>query len=305
MFQIVANQMVIMFILIMVGYMIRKVKLIDHSGSKALSNVLLLLVNPVLILNSFLTVEYDAAMVRNFLWTILFALITHVLGIIAARIMLPGHEPDTMIERYSAVYSNCGFMGIPIVQSILGAKGVFYITAYVVVFNFLTWTHGLLIITGDTSPKQLARGLRSPVMFTMLAGLICYFFRLKVPANIGTSLTYIAAMNTPLGMFVAGAALAETNPFTALKKWRVYVVAAAKLFVMPLLPMLVMLIFRPADTVYYTVIVAAASPVATTCTMMALRYDRNYHYASQLYVLTTLLSILTIPSVIALAEMLR
>ena len=92
---------------------------------------------------------------------------------------------------------------------------------------------------------------------------------------------------------------------TALKKWRVYVVAAAKLFVMPLLAMLVMLIFRPADTVYYTVIVAAASPVATTCTMMALRYDRNYHYASQLYVLTTLLSILTIPSVIALAEMLR
>ena len=205
MFQIVANQMVIMFILIMVGYMIRKVKLIDHNGSKTLSNILLLLVNPVVILNSFLTVEYDAAMVRNFLWTILFALISHILGIAASKIMLPGKDPDTMIEHYSAVYSNCGFMGIPLVQSILGAKGVFYLTAYLVVFNFLTWTHGLVIITGDTSPKQLARGLRSPVMFTMLAGIICYFLRLKVPGNVETAFTYIAGMNTPLGMFVAGA----------------------------------------------------------------------------------------------------
>ncbi len=305
MFQIVANQMVIMFILIMVGYMIRKVKLIDHNGSKTLSNILLLLVNPVVILNSFLTVEYDAAMVRNFLWTILFALISHILGIAASKIMLPGKDPDTMIEHYSAVYSNCGFMGIPLVQSILGAKGVFYLTAYLVVFNFLTWTHGLIIITGDTSPKQLARGLRSPVMFTMLAGIICYFLRLKVPGNVETAFTYIAGMNTPLGMFVAGAALAETNPFTALKKWRVYMVAAAKLFVMPLLAMLVMLIFHPADAVYYTIIVASASPVATTCTMLAMRYDRNYHYASQLYVITTLMSMLTIPSVIALAEMLH
>ncbi len=304
MFLIVANQMVVMFILIMVGYLIRRVNLVDHAGSKTLSNVLLLLVNPVLIMNSFLTVEYDVSKVRNLLLTFLFAVITHLLGIIAARIMLPGKEPDNMIEHYSAVYSNCGFMGIPLVQSILGAEGVFYVTAYLVVFNFLTWTHGLIIITGDASPRQLLKGLRSPVMFTMLAGIACYFLKIRIPANVGSALTYIAGMNTPLGMFVAGAALAEGHPLAALKKGRVYMVAAAKLFVMPLLAMAVMLIFRPTDAVYYTVIAAAASPVATTCTMMALRYDRNYHYASELYVVTTLMSMVSIPAVIALAEML-
>ena len=304
MFLIVANQMVIMFILIMIGFMIRRVKLIDHDGSKTLSNVLLLLVNPVLLMNSFLTVEYDVSKVRNLFVTFLFAFLTHLLGIIASRLLLPGREDDTRIARYSAVYSNCGFMGIPLINSVLGAEGVFYITAYVVVFNFLTWTHGLILITGDSSPKQLARGLRSPVMFTMLAGMIFYFFRIHIPANIGSALTYVANMNTPLGMFVAGAALAEAHPLEALKKKQVYLVALAKLIIMPVLAAAVMLPFHPADVVYYTVVAAAASPVATTCTMMALRYDKNYHYASELYVVTTMMSMLTIPAVMAIAQML-
>lgn len=304
MFLIVANQMVIMFILIMIGFMIRRVKLIDHDGSKTLSNVLLLLVNPVLIMNSFLTVEYDVSKVRNLFVTFLFAVLTHLLGIIASRLLLSGREDDTRIARYSAVYSNCGFMGIPLINSVLGAEGVFYITAYLVVFNFLTWTHGLILITGDASPKQLARGLRSPVMFTMLAGMIFYFFRIHIPANIGSALTYVANMNTPLGMFVAGAALAEAHPLEALKKKQVYLVALAKLIIMPVLAAAVMLPFHPADVVYYTVVAAAASPVATTCTMMALRYDKNYHYASELYVVTTMMSMLTIPAVMAIAQML-
>ena len=304
MFLIVANQMVIMFILIMIGFMIRRVKLIDHDGSKTLSNVLLLLVNPVLIMNSFLTVEYDVSKVRNLFVTFLFAFLTHLLGIIASRLLLSGREDDTRIARYSAVYSNCGFMGIPLINSVLGAEGVFYITAYLVVFNFLTWTHGLILITGDSSPKQLARGLRSPVMFTMLAGMIFYFFRIHIPANIGSALTYVANMNTPLGMFVAGAALAEAHPLEALKKKQVYLVALAKLIIMPVLAAAVMLPFHPADVVYYTVVAAAASPVATTCTMMALRYDKNYHYASELYVVTTMMSMLTIPAVMAIAQML-
>ena len=195
-------------------------------------------------------------------------------------------------------------MGIPLINSVLGAEGVFYITAYLVVFNFLTWTHGLILITGDASPKQLARGLRSPVMFTMLAGMIFYFFRIHIPANIGSALTYVANMNTPLGMFVAGAALAEAHPLEALKKKQVYLVALAKLIIMPVLAAAVMLPFHPADVVYYTVVAAAASPVATTCTMMALRYDKNYHYASELYVVTTMMSMLTIPAVMAIAQML-
>lgn len=304
MFVIISNQMVVMFILILIGYLIRKISLVDNRGEKTLSGVLLMLVNPLLILNSFLTVEFDPARVRGFLWTILFAVIAHVVGILTAHFLVRGKDPDAMIERFSAVYSNCGFMGIPLIQSILGAEGVFYITAYIVVFNILAWTHGLITITGDTSVKQLARGLRSPVVISILIGLICYFFRISFPVPVEKAVTYVADMNTPLGMIIAGAALAESHPLLVLKHRRVYLVSAVKLLIMPLLTILIALPFHPDAAVFYSVVVAAASPAATTGTMMAMRYDRNYHYASELFVLTTLLSLLSIPAVVAFAELL-
>ena len=141
-------------------------------------------------------------------------------------------------------------------------------------------------------------------MIAVYAGMLAYFLRIRLPAQVLGAVTYVGNMNTPMGMFVAGTALAEAHPLAALKKWRVYVVCAAKLLAMPLLSILMMMLLRPSEAVYYTVVAAAASPAATTCTMMAMRYDRNYHYASELYVVTTLLSILSIPAVVALAELL-
>ena len=118
------------------------------------------------------------------------------------------------------------------------------------------------------------------------------------------AVTYVADMNTPLGMIIAGAALAEAHPLLVLKHRQVYLVSAVKLLIMPLLTLLIMLPFHPDAAVFYTVIVAAASPAATMGTMMAMRYNRNYHYASELFVLTTLLSLLSIPAVVAFAELL-
>ena len=302
MFLIVANQMVVMFIMILVGCLIRKINLIDHDGSRTISNLLLLVVNPCVLLNSFTTVEYDAALVHGLLYTFVLAIVTHAMAILAARILLPGKEPDTAVERFSCVYSNCGFMGIPVVSSILGAEGVFYISAYLVVFNFLVWTHGMSLLSGDTSLRKLLKGLRSPVMFTMTIGIVCYFLQIHLPGNVQSAITYISRMNTPLGMFVAGAALAEAHPLQALKKERVYRVCAVKLFVVPMLANAVMMLLHPAQGVYYTIVVAAASPAATTCTMMAIRCGKNYRYASELYVITTLLSMLTIPAVVAIAQ---
>ena len=303
MFLIVAKQMVLMFLLIMVGFVIRRTKLADEAGNRVLSNVLLMVIVPFVVLNSLLTVEYNARLLRGFFWSMVFAVLTHLIGIIVAHFLVTGNDKDTMIERYSAVYSNCGFMGIPLVQAILGAEGVFYITAYIIIFNLLTWTHGMLIISGDTSLHQLIRGLLSPTVCAIVIGFIGFFLRVKLPSPVEGAIGYMAGMNTPMGMIVAGVALAESNPIAALKRRRVYLVSVLKLFVMPLLIMVIMLIFRPSEGVYYTTIAAAASPAGTTATMLALRYDSDYRYASELYVITTLLSMITIPVVIAIAEL--
>ena len=117
------------------------------------------------------------------------------------------------------------------------------------------------------------------------------------------TIDYVAAMNTPVGMMVAGIALAETDLWQALKNRRTYLVTAVKLLVIPAV-MIAILAFLPINhTVLYTILVASACPAATTGTIFALRYNANYKYASEIFAFSTLASLITIPVIVSLAEL--
>ena len=302
MFLIIANQIIKMFLIMVVGFICFRTGQIDHRGNKTLSNLLLMVINPFLIINAF-QLEYSAHLMQGFLLSFLLAFLTHVAGITIARILLPEKSSrDFCIERFSCIYSNCGFMGIPLISSILGSEGVLYITAYMVAFNLLCWTQGLILMTGNTSRKQLIKGLTSPVMFGIVIGLVLFIARIRLPGVLSDSIEYLAAMNTPVGMLIAGISLAETSLGKALKNPRLYLVTAIRLLIIPVL-MLVIFHFLPVNSsVLLTVLIAAACPAATTGTMFALRFDKNYKYASEIFAFSTVASMLTIPVIVFLAE---
>ena len=302
MFAIISNQILKMFLLMMVGYISYRTKLIDTQGNKALSNLLLIIINPCVIISSF-QIEYTDALLHGLLFSFLLALLTHIVGIVVSHFLFPSkNNPDYNVEQFSCIYSNCGFMGIPLINGILGSEGVLYVTAYVVTFNVLCWTQGLVLMTGNTSWKQIKKGLTSPVMFGILLGLVLFLARIRIPSVLLDTIDYVAAMNTPVGMMVAGIALAETNLWEAVKNKRIYLITAVKLLVIPVI-MTAILAFLPlSSTVLCTMLVAAACPTATTCTIFALRYDANYKYASEIFAISTLISLITIPVIVSLAE---
>lgn len=302
MFIIISNQILKMFLLMMVGYLCCRTKLIDHHGNKTLSNLLLMVINPVLIVNAF-QIEYSPQLLKNFLLAFLLSLVTHFVGIVLVHFLIPSKSSrDYAVEQFCAVYSNCGFMGIPLINSILGSEGVLYITAYMIAFNLLCWTHGLTLMTGNTSWKQLKKGLTSPVIFGILIGLFLFLTQIHLPALLSETIESLSCMNTPVGMMIAGISLAETDLLPALKNRRLYLVTAVKLIVIPLIMLLAFSLLPISSGVLCTMVVAAACPAATTGTMFALRYDGNYKYASQIFAVTTLLSIITIPVMVWLAE---
>ena len=302
MFAIISNQILKMFLLMMVGYISYRTKLIDTQGNKALSNLLLIIINPCVIISSF-QIEYTDALLHGLLFSFLLALLTHIVGIVVSHFLFPSkNNPDYNVEQFSCIYSNCGFMGIPLINGILGSEGVLYVTAYVVTFNILCWTQGLVLMTGNTSWKQIKKGLTSPVMFGILLGLVLFLTRIRIPSVLLDTIDYVAAMNTPVGMMVAGIALAETNLWEAVKNKRIYLITAVKLLVIPAI-MTAILAFLPVNsTVLCTMLVAADCPTATTCTIFALRYDANYKYASEIFAISTLISLITIPVIVSLAE---
>lgn len=297
MFLLIFNQLFKMLIILILAFICYKMKVVSQEGNKSVSNLLLMVVNPCLIITVYQT-DYDARLVKGLLIAFAAACMSHIIGIIIARFLIPAkNNPEYSLDRFGAVYSNCGFIGIPLIYSVLGNEGVFYLTAYMTVFNLFTWTHGLSLLENKFTLKQLKEGLLSPMIIATIIAVILFFIQFKIPATVLDSMNYIADMNTPLAMMVAGFSVAQADLKKIFTTFHLYWVSLLKLIAMPLMVAVFLFAAGISHNIAYTTLIAAACPTATTTTMMAIRYNRNYTYSSEIFALTTVLSMVTIPFV--------
>lgn len=302
MFILIFEQLMKMFLIMLLAFFCYKKGLVNQEGNQTVSNLLLLVVNPFVILTVYQT-EYDPAMVRGLLYAAAAAAVSHVLAILVTTLVIrPSSGPDYAIERYNAMYSNCGFIGIPLINSVLGSTGVFYLTAYMVAFNIFSWTHGVILMEKKCSFKNLREGLLSPVFIATVIAVFLFFLQIHIPGMVLDSMEYIADMNTPLAMMVAGFSVAQADLPKMCRNARIYFISFIKLLLLPLLMLLVLSFMHMSVEVADTILIATACPSAATGTMMAIRYRQNYTYSSEIFALSTVLSLFTIPMVVFLAE---
>lgn len=289
-----------MLILIIVGMISYKTHVVTKDGSKHLSNLLVTVVSPVVIFVSYQR-DFDSTMLVGLLEAFGLSLLGFGIAMLAAYLLLrKSDQYDVVIERFSTIYSNCGFMGIPLVDAMFGSEGVFYLTAVITSFNLLVWTHGMMSFTGGSgfTIKGFFKALCSPSIIAVPVGLICFLFQLRVPGVVYDALNYISGMNTPLAMIVAGATVAQTNLIKVFGKGRIYWVSFLKLILVPALIVLVFSLFNVPTIITLTVALALAAPSGAMGTMFAVRYDRNALYASEIFAATTILSALTLPLIV-------
>lgn len=301
MFILIFNQLVKMLIILLIGILCIKIGIVSQEGTRTVSNLLLLLVNPLLIIRVYQT-DYDPVLVKGLLLSFVAALVSQLIAILVSSFLLRGKsDPDACIDRFAAAYSNCGFIGIPLINSVLGSEGVFYLTAYMTIFNIITWTHGLSLMKGHFDLKMLREGLQTPMVIGTLIAMILFFAQIRIPDTIAASINYIADMNTPLAMMIAGFSVANSDIKKICTNLQIYKDALIKLIVVPL-AVLVFLRLAPFNqTIAYTILIASACPTATTLTMMSIRFDQNAEYASEIFSFTTVMSILTIPFIMFIA----
>jgi len=300
--EIVLHQAIIMFILILVGALCFKLKLLSKETVSQISGFVLKVVNPIVILMAYQR-EFRADLVRNLGFTFLLSVTAYIIAMLTAYLCIRNKEGrETVIERFSCIYSNCGFMGIPLVQAMFDYEGVFYLTAFLTVFNALVWSHGVMQMSGEKSLKSLGKVLRSPAIIAIFLGMILFFARITLPEVLAETLEEIGSLNTPLAMVVAGATIIQTDLLKVFQKPRVFYICFLKLLLIPVLTILAFKLFPFEKTVEMTVLAAAAAPSAAICTMQCLNYHRNAAYASELFGVTTLFSIGTMPLMMILYE---
>lgn len=294
---IAAGQIFTMSVIILIAWICYKVKLVSKESGDVLSDILIYLINPCIIFCSYQT-EFDGKLVRGLLISFLLAVFSHLLSMLAAWLCIRNKKADIVNERMGVIYTNCGFLAIPLVNEIYGLEGVFYLTAYITVFNILIWTHGVICMGGSEHRKEALKAFCSPAVISVMLGLIFYFAGILLPELFIRPLQTIGSMNTPVAMMIAGICIARTDIRKTLFKVRIYLVSALKLVIIPVLFILICKPVFGEGILTGVSVIATASPTATMCMIFAVKYQKDAGYASEIFAVTTILSMISIPFVL-------
>ena len=300
------QEIIKLFVIMFMGYAVVKAGLMKASESKSVSVILVYLVNPCVIVNAF-QVEYTPEVQKGLILAVIAAVVIHLLYLLLTAILKhPLHL--NVIERATAIYSNAGILVIPLVQVLLGQEYVIYSSAFITVQLVLLWTHCKSMLC-EESKLEWKKILLNVNIISIFVGVILFVSRVSLPSGVQSVLGMMNNLMGPLGMLLAGMVIADVSMKNVFLRKRNYLSAALRLLIYPVLSLAVMKIislFAPVSDfkqILLTVYLASVTPACTTVTSMAQLYDKDAGYASSLYVLTTLLSIVTMPVMVYLYEM--
>lgn len=293
------NQIVIMFILIGIGFIFYKIGFISNEGSKNIAKILLYLVVPIVIIKNFI-LEKTSENIEILIHASIISLIAMLIAIIVSYIFF-GRKDG--IANFSSTFSNAGFIGIPLVEAVIGEKAVFYISIMIVLINALQWTYGVFMISGDKSVINPKKIITNPIVISVVIGLIIFFTQLQIPQIVTTVFNSISGLNTPLAMILSGVYLAQADIKKSFKKLAIYKVSLIRLIIVPLITLFVFRFLPFGDLdVKMAILIAAACPVGSNVAIFASIYDNDYISAVEHVCMTTLLCLLSLPFITYLAS---
>lgn len=296
----IINQILILMLMMVIGITLRKKNIITDEVNKGLSNILLCATLPCLIVNSF-NIDFSMEMFKNAVTILICSICIHILLIIFSNIFYFRMTKDKKsIYKFATVFSNCGFIGYPIVQGIFGDIGVFYTSIYTIPFNIFMWSYGVMLFTGEKDLKTIKKNLINMPTLSIVVGVIVFIFSINIPPFILSTLQGVGSMTTPLSMFIIGSMLANVEIKKVFKGFEIYYMSFIKLILAPIFIAFVLKLFDINEVILQVCVIMVAMPTATLIGVLAEKYDINKEAASKSAFFTTVLSLLTIPLIMAI-----
>ena len=293
---ITAQQVVVLFLLIGTGVLAVKTGVLRPEHKQALSNLLVYIVVPAMIVNSY-RMEFSAEILRNLLAAFGMSTLAILAGTVIT-LLLTARKKDsrTPIFRFACIFSNAAYMGFPLISALFGSEGLLYASAFVTVFNILLWTMGYGFVSGSSSPKEVVRSLvRTPVLYAVIAGLAVYLLQIPIPNLIAQPLELLAGMNTPLSMMITGMLIAAGSVKSIVTDVHIWKLAAVRMVLIPAVCLALFSLLGFHGTAAQVVLLLECCPAAAITSVFAVQFGHDESFAAGSVVLTTLLSIVVLP----------
>lgn len=301
-FIMISQQVLILFILIAVGFLCGKKGILNDSSSKGLTDIVLYAVTPCVMISAFQR-EFSAELLGKILTAVICAALILSGSILIANLVFRNKDESIKkVLRFATVFSNCGFMSLPLQKAILGDDGWFYGSIFVAVFNIFVWTYGLVSMSGDRKMLSIKKIAFNPGIVGVVIAFILFVCKINLPYIISQPVDYLAALNTPLPMLIIGYYLSQANFKRAFTSLGTYIAMALRMILIPLAATFVMLIFNVDKTILVAFIIASTAPTAATTTMFAAKYNRDVELSVSIVASTTVISIVTMPLIVAFAR---
>lgn len=294
---LVAGQVFTLFLLMAIGFFFTKRNIFTADTRSRMSTLLMYVVTPCVVIHSLTQTPCTPELTRSVLLTLAASMVFYVVFALLSTPLFPSLAADTRDPmRFAAIYGNVGFMGLPLIQGVLGTEAMIYCTVGVAVFNIATWTHGVVLM-GGKSNASLKKAVLNPGVIGCVIGFLLFFTGLRLPSPLAAAVSHMGNMNTPLAMLVIGGQMASVKLMETFRRPLLYGVSALKLVVLPLVTAFLILPFGLNANAYSTVVILAGCPVAGITGIFAQNFDRDASSTAQVITLSTLLSILTLPLV--------
>lgn len=296
----VITQIISLFLVALVGFYGGKRNIIDENLSNGLSKLLVEITTPFLVISSF-SVSYSSNISNNVIKAFIYSIIIFTLTPLLVKPLLIGIDKENRnVFEFAMVFSNCGFMGFPIAQSVFGNEGVVYAAIFNMVFNIFVWTYGVMLFNSTSSFKEVLKSLKNPGILSAVIGLLIMVFSIKIPPIFMNTMKMVGGLTTPISMLIIGSLLSKSELQKIVKDKSMYYGSLIKLILIPASLYFVSLLFRENSMVLKTLILMQAMPAGAFTTIFAENFNKNKEYSAFIVSFSSLLSIVTIPIVIKL-----
>ena len=318
-FLAVAEKVGLLFIIIALGFLCQRIKLLTEEANKCMADIVMYFVTPCVIINAFSATLYPReellGILKNIALVALIAVAVHVAMILAVTVIFRFKNQDKKrLMRFAAVFSNAGFIALPLAQALIDTpeshEGALYAAVYLAVFNIALWTWGYADMSGESSGMHLKKILLNPGIIGVAVGLV--FFTsplyitlngeagLRLPSVMAGAISALSALNLPLPMLMVGFYLGKSDLIAAFKDGWSYLCIALRLLVFPLVTLGVLYICGVRGNVLSVSVIGACAPVGATATIFAAKFGRDTELSVRLVSLSTVLSMVTMPLIVGL-----
>lgn len=295
------KEIVVLILMIMGGYTLVKAKVVDSKDSHVLSIISIYLVSPLVLINAF-QVEYTDAIRNGFIFATIIAFFIHFALVFITKILSLFFKFNE-VEKASIIYSNAGNLIIPLVLALFGKEWIIYASAYMMVQQLFLWSHGVSLMS-ESRKFDFKKILSNINVIAIFIGLALFLMHIQLPAIPARAVSNVASMIGPISMIMLGMIFAGAKWSEFFSQKKIYLVIFFKMVLVPGIILFVLklsqveLLVENGHTILLISLLATIAPTAAMVTQISRLYNRQPSYAASINMVTTTLSILTMPILI-------